>query len=284
MLTKLLLAIGALFAVAIVALIFTQSKHNANIAKTWRVLQTKPSSIERFSKEMIADQPEPVQRYFLHAFGAERNREASAPGIPIASSVHLKMSGTLRLAPNQEWMPLQAEELLSTQGFVWKATAGKGLMQMQGADYYTHGAGRSRFSLWGLIPVVNAQSPDVMRSSIGRWIGECFWLPTLLLPSRGVSWRVIDVNTIQASLKADGEPLTLTFVIDAQGRLLRSSFLRWGNQTEDKHYAEIPFGATYETEQTFDGYTIPSQISAGWWSGTDRYFEFFRMTLEQADF
>ncbi|MEP0919000.1 hypothetical protein NC981_19385 [Leptolyngbya sp. DQ-M1] len=277
-LIKILLEIGALFAVAIVALLFTQAKHNADIAQAWRTLQTRASSIERFSKEMIADQPEPVQRYFLHAF------EDTAPEIPIASSVHLKMSGTLRLAPTQEWMPLQAEELLSTQGFVWKATAGKGLMQMQGADYYMHGAGRSRFSLWGLIPVVNAQSPDVMRSSIGRWMGECFWLPTALLPSRGVSWRAIDANTIQASLKADGELLRLTFVIDAQGRLLRSSFLRWGNQTEDKHYAEIPFGATYEAEQTFDGYTIPSQISAGWWSGTDRYFEFFRMTLEQAEF
>lgn len=275
MLTKILLVIGAFVATAFIAVLITQAKNNAEIAQSWKALQTKPSSIERFSKAMVVNQPEPVQRYFLHAI---------APGTSIADSVDIRMQGTIRLAPDQEWMNVQAEERLSTQGFVWKARAGKGIMQMQGADYYTNGTGRMRFSLWGLIPVVTAQNPDVTRSAIGRWIGECFWLPSALLPQRGVDWRVIDNNTIQASLKANDEPITLTFVIDQEGRLLKSSFLRWGDQTEDKHYAEIPFGGTYAAEQTFGGYTIPSQMDAGWWIDTDRYFEFFRVTVEQAEF
>lgn len=281
MLIKILFAIGALFTIALIIL---QTKNNTDIAQIWKTLQTQTPSIERFSKDMIADQPEPVQRYFLHTFSAERNSEGTAPDTPLANSVHLTMRGNIRLAPDQDWMPLQAEELLSTQGFIWKATAGKGAMQMQGTDYYTNGNGRMRFSLWGLIPVVNAHNPDVMRSAIGRWIGECFWLPSALLPQRGVSWRAIDDNTIQASLNADNQPITLTFRIDDQGRLLKSSFLRWGDQTEDKHYAEIPFGGEYQAEQTFDGYTIPSQMGAGWWIGTERYFEFFRVTIDQAEF
>ncbi|MCU0551367.1 MAG: hypothetical protein MUC48_18620 [Leptolyngbya sp. Prado105] len=270
--TKILFAVGTLVAIALIIL---QTKSNTDVAQIWKTLQSQTPSIERFSKDMIADQPEPVQRYFLHAI---------APGTLLANAVHLTMQGTIRLAPNQDWMPLQAEELLSTQGFIWKATAGQGAMQMQGADYYTNGNGRMRFSLWGLIPVVNADNPDVMRSAIGRWAGECFWLPSALLPQRGVSWCAIDTNTIQASFKADNEPMTLTFVIDNQGRLLRSSLLRWGDQTEDKQFTEIPFGGEYPAERTFGGYTIPSQMGAGWWFGTDRYFEFFRVTIEQAVF
>lgn len=293
MLTKILFVVGLLVVITFIALLLTQAKSNAEVARVWNTLQTKAPAIERFSKAMIADQPEPVQRYFLHAFNAERNSEETARGtplpsefrsVPIATSVHLTMRGTIRLAPNQDWMPLQAEELLSTKGFIWKARAGKGMMQMHGADYYTNREGRMRFALWGLVPVVNARNPDVMRSAIGRWIGEFFWLPFALLPSRGVSWRTIDNNTIQASLKADDEAITLTFVIDDQGRLLKSSFLRWGNQTEDKHYAEIPFGGEYQAEQSFGEYTIPAQMRAGWWFGTDRYFEFFRTTIEQAEF
>lgn len=274
MLAKLLFVIGALFTIALVTLLLAQAKNNTNIAQTWKALKPE-ASVERFSQAMIADQPEPIQRYFLHAI---------APGTVIASSVHLAMNGTIRLAQNQDWMPFQAEELLSNLGFIWKATAGKGAMRLQGVDYYTHGVGQMRFSLWGLIPIVSAQNPNVRRSAIGRWIGESFWLPSALLPSRGVSWQAIDDTTIQATLKAEGESITLTFVIDDRGRLIQSSFLRWGNQTEDKHYAKIPFGATYLSEQTFDGYTIPSQIGAGWWSGTDRYFEFFRTSIEQAHF
>lgn len=275
MLAKILFITGALVAIAVVALLIAQVKSNAEVTRIWNSLQPKASFSERFNQGMIADQPEPVQRYFLHAI---------TPGTSLATAVHLRMSGTIRLAPNRDWMPLQAEELLSTQGFVWKATAEQGVLQMRGADYYTNGNGRMRFSLWGLIPIVNAHNPDLVRSAIGRWAGECFWLPSALLPQRGVSWQAIDENTIQASLKADNEPITLTFVIDKQGRLMSSSFLRWGDQTEDKHYTEIPFGGKYQAEQTFGGYTIPSQMSAGWRIGTDRYFEFIRVTIEQATF
>ena len=203
---------------------------------------------------------------------------------PLATSVRLTMQGEIRLAPEQAWMPLQAEEILSTKGFLWKAIAGRGLMRMRGADYYTQGQGRMRFLLWGLIPMVNAHSPDLIRSAKGRWVGEFFWLPSALLPDQGVSWQAIDHNTIQSSLKVDGEPITLTFVIDEYGKLLRSSLPRWGDQTEDKQYDKIPFGGSYQTEATFDGYTIPTQMGAGWGFGTDRYFEFFRVTVEQAVF
>lgn len=264
-----------LLAIALIALGIMQATSSATVTQIWNRLQSEKPSSEKFSVEMVANQPEPIQRYFLHAI---------APGTPIAHSVHLTMRGSFRLAPDKDWMPMQAEELLSVQGFVWKATAGEGMMQIRGSDYYTQGEGRMRFSLWGLIPVVTAHNPDVTRSAIGRWIGECFWLPSALLPQRGVSWQAIDDSTIQASLQADGEPIVLTFVIDEQGKLLKSSFLRWGNQTEDGHYTEIPFGGEYGVEQTFDGYTIPAQVGAGWRIGTDRYFEFFRMTLAQATF
>lgn len=45
--------------------------------------------------------------------------------------------------------------------------------------------------------------------------------------------------------------------IDLQGKLLKSSILRWGDQTEDKHFTEIPFGGEYQAERTFGGCTIP---------------------------
>jgi hypothetical protein len=267
--------VGIALAIAFTFLIILRAKNSAEVTRIWKILQASSSSSELFSQNTIAELPEPVQRYFLHAI---------APGTPLATSVHLTMNGTMRLAPNQPWMPIQAEERLSTQGFIWKAVAGQGMMEMRGADYYTQGYGRMRFSLWGLIPLVDAHNPNVMRSAIGRWIGEYFWLPSALLPQNGVSWQAIDENTIQAHLNVDREPITLMFVIDDQGRLLKGSLLRWGDQTEDKRYAEIPFGGRYPSEQTFGGYTIPSQMGAGWWMGTDRYFEFFRVTLEQAQF
>lgn len=66
--------------------------------------------------------------------------------------------------------------------------------------------------------------------------------------------------------------------------MLRGYLSRWGNQTEDEHYAEIPFRGEHQAEQTFDGYTIPSQMGAGWRIDTDAYFEFIRTTLYETKF
>jgi hypothetical protein len=274
MIKIILISIGLLLAVAFFSFAIAQIRASQEVSNIWRSLESPPTQ-QNFTPDMVAELPEPVQRYFFHAI---------APETPLATSVQLTLSGSIRLAPDQDWMPLQAEEMLSTKGFVWKATAGQSMMQMRGADYYTTGKGRMRFSLWWLIPVVNASSPDVIRSGIGRWAGEYFWLPSALLPQYGVNWQAIGPHTIQARLKADGEAITLTFAIDDQGRLLRGTLPRWGDRTEDGQYAEIPFGGEHQAEQTFSGYTIPSQMGAGWWIGTDRYFEFIRVTVEQAQF
>ncbi len=66
--------------------------------------------------------------------------------------------------------------------------------------------------------------------------------------------------------------------------LLKISFPRWGEHTDDGSFTYIPFGGEFQAERTFAGFTIPSQMSLGWWFGTDRYSEFFRATIEQAEF
>ncbi|MHC5745920.1 MAG: DUF6920 family protein [Nostoc sp.] len=274
MFTKVFLTIAALVAIAFIILVIIGVKNEQEVNRIWRSLEGLPTE-NRFTKDMVAGLPAPVQRYFLHSI---------APGTPLASSVSLEMSGSFRMAQDKPWIPMQATEILSTKGFVWKARIGSGLFQMIGSDRYTNKSGRMRFSLWGLIPLVNAHSPDITRSSIGRFAGEFFWLPSVLLPQCGVSWKVIDEKTIQASLKVDDEPVTLTLFIDANGKLLKLSLPRWGDQTEDGSYTYIPFGGEYQEEKTFGGFTIPSQMSAGWWFGTERYSEFFRPTIEQAEF
>lgn len=284
MILKIFLGIGVLLANALMVLGWSQRQNQSQLQQLWQSLSVHPAPTDQnlplagecFSQDLVANLPEPVQRYFFHAI---------APDTPLARSVHLKMRGDLRLAANQPWQPMQAAEILTAhQGFIWQATVGEGMGQIRGVDYYVSGEGRTRFSLWGLIPLVNAANPDITRSSIGRWIGECVWLPVALLPQRGVNWQVIDHQTLQASLKLVGEPVTLTLGIDADGRLLKMSLLRWGNQTETGQYAYIPFGAEFQQEQSFDGFTIPSQIRAGWRLDSDRPFEFFRATLEQAQF
>jgi hypothetical protein len=59
---------------------------------------------------------------------------------------------------------------------------------------------------------------------------------------------------------------------------------RWGDKSLDGRFGYAPLGGAMKAERRFDGYTIPSAISCGWWFGTDCYFEFFRAQIEKADF
>lgn len=275
MLTKILLSIAVLLAIAFLILVVIRIKNDNEVSKIWQELADLPTEYV-FTEDMVASLPSPVQRYFLHAI---------APGTPLASAVTLEMSGSFRLGEDKPWVPMQAKQRISLlKGFVWQATVGRGLSQFVGADYYIKGTGRMRFSLWGLVPLVNAHTHDIARSSLGRLAGEFVWLPSALLPQQGVIWQAIDERTVQASFVIDDEPVTLTLIVDSDGKVLQLSLPRWGDATEDGSWNYIPFGVEFQAEQQFGGFTIPSQMNAGWWFGTERYLEFFRATIAKAEF
>jgi len=275
MLTKILLSIAVLLAIAFLILVVIRIKNDNEVSKIWQELADLPTE-HVFTEDMVPSLPSPVQRYFLHAI---------TPGTPLASAVTLEMSGSFRLGEDKPWVPMQAKQRISLlKGFVWQATVGRGLSQFVGADYYIKGTGRMRFSLWGLVPLVNAHTHDIARSSLGRLAGEFVWLPSALLPQQGVIWQAIDERTVQASFVIDDEPVTLRLIVDADGKVLQLSLPRWGDATEDGSWNYIPFGVEFQAEQQFGGFTIPSQMNAGWWFGTERYLEFFRATIAKAEF
>ncbi|HEY7488423.1 MAG TPA: DUF6544 family protein [Streptosporangiaceae bacterium] len=225
-----------------------------------------------FSRHLIEDQPEPVQRYFRHAL---------APGTPLARSVRLRMHGRIRV---NGWLPFRAEQVIvDGRGFLWRARAAGGLVS--GYDLYDRGGAEQRFSLLGIVPVARATGPDVVRSAMGRAVAELSLLPTALLPSRGVSWAAADPDHVVATVRADGHIVPLTLAIDEEGAVRELSLPRWGNPGGGA-YAEIPFGLCFETDRTFDGVTIPCIGRAGWWFGTDRWAEgeFFHMIIDAATF
>lgn len=263
----------ALLAIAVLILVILRVSNDHAAREIWRSLETSPPT-ETFTPEMVVDLPQLVQRYFLHAI---------QPSTPLASSVQIKMHGSIKL--EQGWMSMQAEEILSTKGFLWRATIGTGLVRFLVVDRYANQSGRVYVTLWGSIPVVNQQDSNITRASIGRLAIEYIWLPSALLPQRGVHWQAVDDNTITASFKLDEEPITLTLVIDRNGRVLKVMMPRWGEDKQELGtFAYLPYGAAYSQEATFEGYTVPSQIDVGWWFDTERYEETLRATIDQADY
>src|SRR5262245_61490182 len=275
MIIKLLIVFGVLILVALTALVIIRRRDDKRAEGVWQSLEA-PSTHQFFTEEMVSDLPAPARRHLLHAI---------RPGTPLAYSVSLEMGGSMRLKPEQEWMPMKASQILAPpKGFVWRAEVGDGLMRFSGGDHYANGNGRVRFWLWGFIPLVKQEGADVSRAALGRMACETIWLPSSLLPQRGVKWEALDDESARATMKIGEETITLTLFVEPDGRLREVRILRWGDQTEDGGFGYVPFGCRIQEERDFGGYTIPSKVSVGWQIGTDRYFEFFRAQIENADF
>jgi hypothetical protein len=275
MIIKLLVAFGVLTVVALMTMAILRRRADGKVDGVWQSLEVT-STHQVFTEDMVSDLPAPARRYLLHAI---------RPGTPLASSVRLEMHGTMRLKPEQEWMPMKARQIIAPpKGFVWRADVGDGLMRFGGGDHYANGSGLVRFWLWGIIPLVNQEGPDVSRAALGRLVCETIWIPSSLLPRNGVKWEAPDDESARATIKIDEETITLDLFIEPEGRLREIRMLRWGNQTEDGSFGYIPFGGQIQEERAFDGYMIPSKVGVGWRLGTDRYFEFFRAQIENAVF
>jgi uncharacterized protein DUF6544 len=247
------------------------------ITDLWDEL-ARPVPGGRFDPKQLEGLPDPARRLVAHAI---------APGAALASSAQLQMTGSIRLKPGGKWLPFAARQILAPpRGFVWRAVVRSGLLRFSGADHYAAGSGAVDFWLWGVLPLVRAGGPDVSRSGRGRLAAEACWLPSSLLPSEWVRWRAVDAETSEALLDLDGEQIAVRFTADPGGRLTGVQTQRWGDQTDEKTFAPIPFGGHTKAERRFGDYTIPTEVSVGWWYGTERYarHEFFRATIHGAEF
>ena len=266
------LVIIVLLVVTYTSLLVLRMLENARVNRLRKTLQVAQASKKVFSPEMIEGLPETAQRYVHHAI---------APGTPLSRRVEITMTGEIQPKPGGAWMPFTAQQIITPgSGFVWQATARQGVLSMQVTDSYAAGVGKMRVALFGLIPMVSVSNPDVSKSAAGRLAGETVWLPVALLPINGAVWEGIDRTHARVTVSIDGMSTTVTLTIDEVGRVTEVVFPRWN----DEKRAFVPFGVIMEKEATFDGYTIPVKIRAGWGFGTDTYREFFRATILQVRF
>ncbi len=217
------------------------------------------------------DELAPVQRYF---------RAAIAPGTPLALAARLEMHGSIKIGGR--WLPFRATEVVAPQrGFVWSARVSGGLFA--GSDQYDSGLGAMRWKILGLIPVVQADGPDVSRSAAARAAAEGVWVPTALLPRYGVNWTTEDDTHLTARYTVDNTPLVARYELDEQARILSAQVERWGDPNNTGAWGLHAFGFDATARDTFDGVSVPSQGRVGWFPGTERWAngEFFRFALTE---
>ncbi len=226
-----------------------------------------------FYPKLLTNLPAPARRYL---------EQAIAPGTLLASAVRLWMHGEIKL--DKKWHPFKGEEVIYwNRGMIWRATTWMQALPIWGADRIVDGVGEMQWKILGLFPVMQASGADLTRSSVGRVQVESMWLPSVLC-NPGISWMELNASQVQATFIALGESAKLTLTVNNQGVLEQIKIDRWGNPGGGA-FQYSDFGGIVEAIGTFDGYTIPTRLRAGWFFGSKRFEpegEFFRCTIDKA--
>lgn len=263
---------GALLGVVIHILTAACTGDDREIEVLWSEL-TLEGEGERFDPASVTELPEPARRFLLRAI---------APGTPLARSVELTMRGDIKLSPDRDPVAMEADQILAPpRGYIWRARTHGGLMRIRGFDRYARGTGVMRWKLFGLIPVVRADGEHVTRSAAGRLAMEGVLLPSALVPGRGVSWEEVDQDRARFVMTVGDETVATTLEVDPDGRPTRASASRWSDAAGPGYDL---FVVELGGELREGGYTIPSELTAGWRLGADDEFRFFRALLEEARF
>jgi hypothetical protein len=267
----LLLLIGGV----LLALAGARAWHEQDNRPVWRALR-QPVGPAAFQPALVDDLPAPARAFLLHAIAA---------GTPLARSVQLSMHGSILLSPGQEPFPMRAEQMLAPpHGFVWRARVGRGFMHIGGHDRFHAGAGEMRWWLWGLLPIVHATGTDVSRSAAGRLVMEAVLVPATLLPGPGVHWEEVDQSRARFSMTAGGETVVATITVTPDGSLRHVSAMRWHDGTNTAEAGYVRFDVELDNDRTFQGYTLPTRIRAGWRLGEHDEYPFFWAELSEAVF
>jgi hypothetical protein len=257
---------------------YRQATQDAETAWGSIMAAAAPSG-QTFARSMVADQPEVVQRYFLHAI---------ALGTPLHNVVELRMRGKFLLGDRKDHQQydMSARQVLAPpRQFVWIPDLRSGPMRILGSDALVSESAWTRFWVNSLVPVVNSRSTaDLVRSAKFRAVVEGIWAPAAMLPSQDIMWEAAGADIARLKVGHGQEQIVVDLVLDNNGAVKQILGLRWSDANPAKQFRLQPFGGTVEQEATFAGYTIPTLVKVGNHFGTADYLDFFQAEIVSATY
>jgi hypothetical protein len=189
-----------------------QRRLDAQIAELFAQVETLPIY---YSEADVADEPEPVRRYFA------RNLNE---GMPHQSCARVRETGSWRTEPGKPWTRLEAEEYMVARplGRLWYAK----LRPLPGVwldvtEWYLRGQAHVESKLLSSVTTVDASGPATRRSALLRHVASLPLFPGALLPSDEIAWEAVSAETSRVVLRDHDLEVSGLFSFDELGNIVR---------------------------------------------------------------
>jgi len=270
-------AIGAAMALAVIAIEIGNISFNRTFkSKIEHLFENQPEAERTIITETdIKDMPEPVQRYLRYTgvIGKER-----------VTTVRLKHRGAMRLKPDANWVPLEAEEYYTVDdpGFVWfgRITMAP-LLTVSAQDMYMEGRGNMHIKALSTVTITDAKGKEMDESSLMRYFNEMMWFPTSFVSDR-VKWEPIDANSARATMTDSGITVSAVFYFDEEGRLTNFVAER-GRDIGGGKLVKTKWSTPVTDYKSFNGLLLPSKGEAIWHLDSGEY-SYIRLEITDIEY
>lgn len=217
-----------------------------------------PQAAARYSPDVLAELPGPVQRYF---------RTVLTEGQPLVQAVRMHHDGRFNMSGDQEnWTRFSSVQrvVIHRPGFVWDARISVPAAAIHVHDAYVGGEGLLRAAVFGLMPVAETQgTQELARDELLRFLAEAAWYPTALLPGNGVRWQAEDEQSATVMLEDGRASATLRIRFDDAG-LIASVQADARGRTVGGTVVPTPWEGRWSDYETRDGMRIPIKGEVAW--------------------
>jgi hypothetical protein len=228
---------------------------------------------ERFDVERL---PRPVRRYLQYALGGNR---------PDHTIARIRQSGVFRVNDTDNWVPIRAEQYLSIgmPSFVWHARMQPHpYLWTESQDSLLEGRAVTEHRLYAafLFQHVVGKASDL--SALARYLTEAPWAPSVLFPSRHLSWEALDEHTARAVLKFNGYQVSATFTISDAGEIVSittNDRFRHGKGGPEA----TPWSAHYRRYEQHKGIKVPMEVEAEW-NLNGKSFSYAKLQVDEISF
>jgi hypothetical protein len=205
--------------------------------------------------------PEPVRRHL---------RASGVVGRPRVRGFDVTLHGRIRGGPDEGWMTARVRQVSRVRPaerlyFMQAVRAG---VPVDVLHHYGCGGAGMEARVLGLVPVVEARGPVLLRSETVTMLNDLFLLAPGALLELDLQWEELDGDRVRVHWSNAGERVSADLTFDEAGRLVdfaSEDRARW--QGPDRPPLPARWSTPIRRYADFDGRRQPAEAEARWADG-----------------
>jgi hypothetical protein len=182
---------------------------------------------------------------------------------PTPRRIRIAQRGQMWLKPRGRAMRFVAEETFEVAEVAFRWRARFRPLPLEIVDSYERGRGALVGRLFGRIPVLRQDAPELAEGEAARYLAELPWVPYAIAENAELEWQELDRHTVEVSTHGDGTRASVRFEFDADGDFAAAASAD-RPRLQGKEIVRAPWRGRFWDYGVLSGIRVPTRGEVAW--------------------